>query len=1167
MVDSLLKARTIVHYSADLWEHVCPMQRVVEPAQRLGFELLHGNEWDPSSGELEIFPERVSEADLVVIQRDFPRHFEAYEEILRRARALRKPVLYEWDDMLTGLPAVHPDYDHYMSVRAAILTAILEADAVTCATPYLAEYTRQFNPNVWVLPNYLNDRLWELKPAPAEIPAQPPVILGYLGAHSHRPDLDGVTPVLERLLDEYGDRLRLQLWNIQLPAGLEVRSNVEEPWPGLVSYASFVDTFLQHTWDIGIAPLLDSEFNRGKSWQKFLEYSALGIPGVYSRLTPYETVVEDGVNGFLARSPSEWEACLRALIEDAPLRQQVGQAAQGTARQGWMLSGLAHLWEEAYTQAISLPVDSHRPLSTMARKFYGWDRETRARRQQERDEHSRALVEVENANQRLSQTIAQHENSLQPLVQRLAEADQRLAEADQAIQGLNQRLAQADQAIQGLQGQLTEKDGAIQTLHQEVEDRDILIQKIKGDLHETTKTLDAILGSTGWKLLERLYRLRLILAPRGSTRERWLHTAIKSTHALKTTGVGGFLRKASSRLRSQPPPVAAPPALAGLSFEMLSGKPCPAPAISLLVIEPDSSAGAVAEWAGGQTTSSYEIVCWDRDSGDAAALEAPDRKWRAGTLRELCQGLAGRYVCLASADLLLQSRTYLEENLFALEAEQLAFTMNVSWQAGWALQYLQQGLLPGSVAQPLSGLVVRKDCLAEGFALDLSAWLDAGGKPQVVAGKLIRHLSSHADKQDTPPFESRLDGFETRLDGVYLLARRKSDLPWGSQVHFLKSLEATFPPEHLPSDLPTALVVFPFLAVGGAEQIHLKVMQHLKERMRFVLVTYEALDPDQGTTANAFRELTPYVYTLPEFLHPSLFGDFTHSLIRRFEPQVLYIANGATWIYNALGDLKERYPAMRIVDQVYDAKVGWINRYDLGIVLHIDGFIGVNSKICQAYQDKGAIPAQVHLIENGIQPDELDPSQYDPARIASIKQRLGLPGDRRIVTFASRLHPQKRPMDFVELSRRFAGDPTVAFLMVGDGPLAGQVGVQIVKSNLKHIYRHDFYRPISDILAVSDVFVLPSEFEGMPMVIIEAQAMGKPVVVTDVGNNRDVIEYTQGGVIVPQVGDVSALAAGVRRMLDNPPDPARLRQTVLASFDIAIVAEKYYQVLLGNPHA
>jgi glycosyltransferase involved in cell wall biosynthesis len=1131
--------RTIVHFSADYWEHFCPVQRVVEPAQRAGFQVLHGNEWDHASARLEFYPERVEEADLVVIQRDFPRHFEVYTEIMARASALHKPVLYEWDDLLTELPEEHPDYEKYMSVRTAVLTALVEADAVTCATPFLADYARQFNPHVWVLPNYLNDRFWHLRPVPEDTPEPRPLTIGYLGAHSHKPDLAMLAPVLEGLLKSYGERLRLQLWNISPPESLAGLPNVEKPWPGLVNYQAFVDFFLKQDCDIVIAPLLESDFNRGKSWQKFIEYSALGVPGVYSRITPYEEVVEHGKNGFLAYSLSEWESSLRALIDDASLRLRLGRAAQETVHEAWMLSDLFHRWDEVYTRVASLPLEAHKPAGASARKLYHWERQVLERSEAMRQEFDHALAGKESAIQALSQTLREHEQTIQKL--------------DEKITRLELTIQARERAITGFQREVVEKDSTLLA--------------VRGSLHETSKTLNAILSSPGWKMLEIVYRIRLVLAPRGSSRERLLHMMIKSAHALKTGGIGGFLSKATTRLRSQPEPSApvSPPGQALLAFEVTGSEPCPAPAISLVVLD-GLSIEAVQDWARRQTIDSYEIILWDKEAAYARSLTAPIREWQAGDVAGLCQGLVGRYVCLASDDLLQQSCTYLEENLLALEGENLAFTVNISWQSDGALQRVNGGRSPRAGVRPLQGLIVRKDCLGEGFSLDLAPWVK-NENAQAVAGKVIRHISSRREGAETAPFDTIPGEIEVRLEGAYILARHRSNLPWQPMVHALKSMSAGLLPERSSSDLPTVLVVFPFLAVGGAEQIHLKVMQKLKERIRFAIVTYEPLDPTQGTTADAFREITPYIYTLHEFMHPVHFASFTHSLVRRFEPKTLYIANGAVWIYDALGELKERYPDLRIVDQVYDSNVGWINRYDLGVVLHTDRHIGVNERICRAYIEKGAPPEQVHLIENGIEPQELDPNGYDPAQIAALKHKLGLSGEKKVITFASRLHPQKRPMDFVELCRRFAHDPTLTFLMVGDGPLADEVGAQIARSSLKNISRHRFYRPISDIFAVSDVFVLPSEFEGMPMVVIEAQAMGKPVVVTDVGNNREIVEYTQGGVVVPQIGDIAALAEGVRRMLDNPPDPARLRQVALGRFDIALVAEKYYKVLVGEAHA
>jgi glycosyltransferase involved in cell wall biosynthesis len=232
--------------------------------------------------------------------------------------------------------------------------------------------------------------------------------------------------------------------------------------------------------------------------------------------------------------------------------------------------------------------------------------------------------------------------------------------------------------------------------------------------------------------------------------------------------------------------------------------------------------------------------------------------------------------------------------------------------------------------------------------------------------------------------------------------------------------------------------------------------------------------------------------------------------------------------------------------------------------LYTDGHIGVNKQICQAYIQRGAKPEQVYLIENGVNPDDLDPVDYPEAKKFQLKQKLGLPPGKKIITFASRLHPQKRPMDFVELARRFSSDSSVEFLMVGNGPLANQVNRQINKLSLKNIHRTEFYRPISDILAISDVLVLPSEFEGMPMIVIEAQAMGKPVVVTDVGNNREIIEITGGGTVVSRIGDVTAIMLVVKQILNNPPDPDQLRRITLSHFDIKLTAQKYLYSLLGD---
>ncbi len=190
-----------------------------------------------------IFPERVANADLVIIQRDFPRHFEAYQAVMAQAREHGKKVVYELDDLLTELPEAHPDYDHYRKSRANILTAVCEADAVVCSTPGIRDYLYAFNPNIFVFPNYLDDTLWPLRSGREQIDETPnrPLMLGYLGSHSHMQDLEIVAPVLEKLLSRHANGLGLKLWGIGIPQGRQIAQTLN-----LSFLAWYITPSLQH---------------------------------------------------------------------------------------------------------------------------------------------------------------------------------------------------------------------------------------------------------------------------------------------------------------------------------------------------------------------------------------------------------------------------------------------------------------------------------------------------------------------------------------------------------------------------------------------------------------------------------------------------------------------------------------------------------------------------------------------------------------------------------------------------------------------------------------------------------------------------------------------------------------------------------------------------------
>src|SRR5690606_3376806 len=115
------------------------------------------------------------------------------------------------------------------------------------------------------------------------------------------------------------------------------------PWvahyPLEPSYRTFIRSLYQKTWDIGIAPLHDTLFNHCKTNNKFREYSACWIPGIYSAMPAYQECVTDGETGILVPHTTEgWYLVMRKLIDDPRLRLKINQQAGVFARQTYSIA-------------------------------------------------------------------------------------------------------------------------------------------------------------------------------------------------------------------------------------------------------------------------------------------------------------------------------------------------------------------------------------------------------------------------------------------------------------------------------------------------------------------------------------------------------------------------------------------------------------------------------------------------------------------------------------------------------------------------------------------------------------------------------------------------------------------------------------------------------------
>ncbi len=337
-------------FTTDRWYSASARIRLIGPSQHFGsgISVVKGTEWENES--VINLPDDV---DGVVIQRDFPRHEDYYKKVVDWARSSSKFVVFEIDDLLIQLPTEHPEHSYYEKARTGMIDAMAQADAVIVSSRELVQVIRKHNLNTWHLPNYLDDQIWDLT-TNNQFGDSEKVTFGYMGGitKTHLPDLDMIVSVLVKMLNKYPDKFYLRFWGLVHPELLG-HPNVEYIEESFPNYSEFAQYFIKQECDAFIAPLRDNVFNRCKSSIKFLEYSALGVPGIYSKLPPYANDVVHGTNGFLASNSKQWEECLIRLLSDRKMRSRMGQEARRTVIQHKLLSNHAHEWGTVYRSAIA----------------------------------------------------------------------------------------------------------------------------------------------------------------------------------------------------------------------------------------------------------------------------------------------------------------------------------------------------------------------------------------------------------------------------------------------------------------------------------------------------------------------------------------------------------------------------------------------------------------------------------------------------------------------------------------------------------------------------------------------------------------------------------------------------------------------------------------------
>lgn len=332
------KKRLLVYSVESTWSP-CPQIRLIRPFAHLQdeWELI----WGIRDGKLQT--DAIDTADLILLHRFTPGLLPI--ESLQAIFALGKPVIYESDDLLNDIPHDHPEAAAGASWKAGIEYTVKHARAVVVSTQFLAEKYRPLNPDVHVLPNFIDYDMF-YRPVPQRRDGN--ITIGLLGSSIQPSNFALVDRALRTLMEQYGTRLHIYFVGWECPKGWEHHPQT--------TFLSFVHEYVNYAaqlkdwnWDIALIPLASDEYNQCKSYIKWLDYSAAGIASIFSDVSVYNQVVTHDSTGLLMpNSDQAWLEAITLLIESPEKRHALAHAGQAAVKADYDLREKSALYDQVY---------------------------------------------------------------------------------------------------------------------------------------------------------------------------------------------------------------------------------------------------------------------------------------------------------------------------------------------------------------------------------------------------------------------------------------------------------------------------------------------------------------------------------------------------------------------------------------------------------------------------------------------------------------------------------------------------------------------------------------------------------------------------------------------------------------------------------------------------
>lgn len=261
---------------------------------------------------------RAKKFDIVFIQREALLLGSSYFE---KQFYKRSKVVFDFDDSIWLLDT-SPENKKFEFLKNPDKTKIniQHAHKVIAGNSFLLNYAKQFNANTVIIPTTIDTEFH--KPV-ADSAQTDKVVIGWSGSISTLKHFEMAVPVLKELQAKYPGKLEIHVIG---------QGNYSHPELTIISknWSSKTEVENLNQFNIGIMPLPNDEWVKGKCGLKGLSYMACGVATVMSNVGVNPEIIEQGRNGFLATSHEDWISYLSQLIESKELREQLGAAGRKT---------------------------------------------------------------------------------------------------------------------------------------------------------------------------------------------------------------------------------------------------------------------------------------------------------------------------------------------------------------------------------------------------------------------------------------------------------------------------------------------------------------------------------------------------------------------------------------------------------------------------------------------------------------------------------------------------------------------------------------------------------------------------------------------------------------------------------------------------------------------